>query len=174
MRRNFVTRKLGSQEENSSMSRWSEQVPEDSMQSILQRLSISDYVRCTAVCHSWRASVDMAIATKHSPPAPQHPLLIVCSHRSCLRDHCFISPSVDPKTTHKKAIIPDYIVAAYNNMMFVALDKAGEEVEWLRIFLKDIRIWPKPIMAVCIHCDYMAAQARAKNNVYNGKSRHIR
>ncbi|CAL9014075.1 unnamed protein product, partial [Prunus brigantina] len=44
------------------------------------------------------------------------------------------------------------------------LDKAGEEVEWLRIFLKDIPIWPKPVMAVCIHCDCMAAQARAKNN----------
>ncbi|BFG40858.1 hypothetical protein CerSpe_271320 [Prunus speciosa] len=57
---------------------------------------------------------------------------------------------------------------------FVALDKAGEEAEWLRNFLEDIPIWPKPVTAVCIHCDCMAAQARAKNNVYNGKSRHIR
>ncbi|KAI5340588.1 hypothetical protein L3X38_019862 [Prunus dulcis] len=117
------------------MSRWSKQVPEDITQSILQR-SISDYVRCKAVCHSWRASVDMAIATKHSLPAPQHPLLMVCSHLSCLRDHCFISPSVDPKTTHKKAIIPDYIVAAYNNMMIVALDKAGEESRMAKNFFE--------------------------------------
>ena len=30
------------------------------------------------------------------------------------------------------------------------------------------------MIAICINCDNMAAQARAKNNVYNGKSRHIR
>ena len=26
---------------------------------------------------------------------------------------------------------------------FIALDKAGEEAEWLRQFLEDIPIWPK-------------------------------
>ena len=36
---------------------------------------------------------------------------------------------------------------------FIALDKAGEEAEWLRQFLKDIPIWPKPVPAICIHCD---------------------
>ncbi|CAL2253197.1 unnamed protein product [Prunus armeniaca] len=57
---------------------------------------------------------------------------------------------------------------------FVALDKAAEEAEWLRNFLEDIPMWPKPVTAICIHCDSMAAQARAKSGVYNGKSRHIR
>lgn len=57
---------------------------------------------------------------------------------------------------------------------FIALDKAGEEAEWLRNFLEDIPLWPKPVTAICIHCDCLAASARAKNAVYNGKSRHIR
>ena len=35
-------------------------------------------------------------------------------------------------------------------------------------------MWPKPVTTICIHCDSMAAQARAKSNIYNGKSRHIR
>ncbi|XP_038693051.1 secreted RxLR effector protein 161-like [Tripterygium wilfordii] len=35
---------------------------------------------------------------------------------------------------------------------FIALDKAGEEAEWLRHFLEDIPIWPKPVPAICIHC----------------------
>jgi len=51
---------------------------------------------------------------------------------------------------------------------FIALDKTGEEAEWLRQFLEDVRIWPKPVMAICIHCDSQAAIARAHNRVYNG------
>ena len=57
---------------------------------------------------------------------------------------------------------------------FIALDKAGEEAEWLRHFLEDIPFWPKPVPAICIHCDNQAALSRAHNFVYNGKSRHIR
>ena len=57
---------------------------------------------------------------------------------------------------------------------FIALDKAAEEAEWLRNFLQDIPVWPKPLTAICIHCDSMVGQARAKSNIYNGKSRHIR
>ena len=57
---------------------------------------------------------------------------------------------------------------------FIALDKAAEEAEWLRNFMEDIPLLPKPITAVCIHCDNMAAIARAKNKIYNGTSRHIR
>ncbi|CAL8174475.1 unnamed protein product [Prunus armeniaca] len=57
---------------------------------------------------------------------------------------------------------------------FVALDKAAEEAEWLRKFPEDIPLWSKPVIAICIHCDSMAAQARAKNSVYNGKSGRIR
>ena len=57
---------------------------------------------------------------------------------------------------------------------FVALDKAAEEAEWLKSFLEGIHLWPKPITAVSIHCNSMVALTRAKNQIYNGKSRHIR
>ena len=35
-------------------------------------------------------------------------------------------------------------------------------------------MWPKLVTAICIHCDSQAALTRAKNSIYNGKSRHIR
>ena len=57
---------------------------------------------------------------------------------------------------------------------FIALDKAAEEAEWLRNFLEDIPIWEKPVSAIRIHYDSQSAIARAQNNLYNGKSRHIR
>ena len=57
---------------------------------------------------------------------------------------------------------------------FIALDKAGEEAEWLRHFLEDIPNWPKPVPAICIHCDSQSTIGRAQNHNYNGKSRHIR
>ena len=57
---------------------------------------------------------------------------------------------------------------------FIALDKCGEEAEWLRQFLEDIPRWPKPVPAICIHCDSQSAIGRAQSNMYNGKSRHIR
>ncbi|PHU25370.1 hypothetical protein BC332_03702 [Capsicum chinense] len=57
---------------------------------------------------------------------------------------------------------------------FISLDKAGEEAEWLRNFLKDIPYWPKPVAPVCIHCDSQAIIGRAGSIMYNGKSRHIR
>ncbi|GJV76079.1 DNA polymerase zeta catalytic subunit-like protein [Tanacetum coccineum] len=57
---------------------------------------------------------------------------------------------------------------------FVALDKAAKEVEWIRSFLEGIPLWPKPVTAVCIHCDSMDALTRANNHIYNGKSTHIR
>ena len=57
---------------------------------------------------------------------------------------------------------------------FIALDKAGEEAEWFRQFLKDIPLWQKPVPAICIHCDNQATISRAQNVIYNDKSRHIR
>ncbi|PHT58063.1 hypothetical protein CQW23_00426 [Capsicum baccatum] len=57
---------------------------------------------------------------------------------------------------------------------FIALDKAGEEAEWLRNFLKDISYYPKPVAPICIHCDSQAAIGRVGSMMYNGKSRHIR
>ena len=57
---------------------------------------------------------------------------------------------------------------------FVALEKAGTEAEWLRNLLIDIPIWKRPAPSVSIHCDNQATIARAKNKIYNEKSRHIR
>ena len=57
---------------------------------------------------------------------------------------------------------------------FIALDKCGEEAEWLRHFLEDIPRFPKPVPPICIHCDSQSAIGRAQNSMYNGKSRHIR
>ncbi|RVW52240.1 Retrovirus-related Pol polyprotein from transposon TNT 1-94 [Vitis vinifera] len=57
---------------------------------------------------------------------------------------------------------------------FIALDKCGEEAEWLRHFLEDIPRWSKPVPPICKHCDSQSAIGRAQSNMYNGKSRHIR
>lgn len=57
---------------------------------------------------------------------------------------------------------------------FVALDKSGEEAEWLRNFLEDILEWPKPVPIICIYYDNQATIGRAYNVMYNGKSRHMR
>ncbi|PHT59777.1 hypothetical protein CQW23_02140 [Capsicum baccatum] len=57
---------------------------------------------------------------------------------------------------------------------FIALDKDGEEAEWLQNFLEDITYWPKPVAPICIHCDSQAAISWAGSIMYNGKSRHIR
>lgn len=57
---------------------------------------------------------------------------------------------------------------------FIALDKVGEEVEWLRNFLMDVLLWSKPIPTISIYCVSQVAISRAQNSSYNGKSRHIR
>ncbi|PHU06732.1 hypothetical protein BC332_23221 [Capsicum chinense] len=57
---------------------------------------------------------------------------------------------------------------------FIALDKVGEEEEWLQNFLEDIPYWPKLVAPVCIHCDCQAAIGRAGSMMYNDRSRHIR
>ncbi|KAJ0084063.1 hypothetical protein Patl1_29351 [Pistacia atlantica] len=57
---------------------------------------------------------------------------------------------------------------------FIALDKCGEGVEWLCQFLEDFPKLPKLVPAICILCDNKSAIGRAQNNMYNGKSRHIR
>ncbi|GKA85322.1 hypothetical protein Tco_0806976 [Tanacetum coccineum] len=57
---------------------------------------------------------------------------------------------------------------------FIALDKCGEEVEWLRQFVEDIPRWPKLVTAISIHCDSQSTIGRDHSTMYNGKSRHIR
>ncbi|XP_075504397.1 secreted RxLR effector protein 161-like [Primulina tabacum] len=44
---------------------------------------------------------------------------------------------------------------------FIALDKAGEEAEWLRNFLEEIPCWNKPVSSIIIHCDSQSAIGRA-------------
>ncbi|GJZ28439.1 zinc finger, CCHC-type containing protein [Tanacetum coccineum] len=64
-----------------------------------------------------------------------------------------------------------------NTMMeseFIALDKCGEEAEWLRQFVEDIPRWTKPVTTISIHCDSQSEIGRAHRTMYNGKSRHIR
>ena len=56
---------------------------------------------------------------------------------------------------------------------FIALDKAGEEAEWLCQFLEDIPMWSTPVPPMCVHCDSQSAIGRAQSKMYNGKSRHI-
>ncbi|BFG13898.1 hypothetical protein CerSpe_001720 [Prunus speciosa] len=70
---------------SNSSSKWSKQVPDDIMQSVLQKLSIFDFFRCRSVCRSWRDSVDRAISSKRCRPAPQLPWLF------CSRDRAFLS-----------------------------------------------------------------------------------
>ena len=65
------------------------------------------------------------------------------------------------------------IVISTIESKFIALDKCGEEVEWLRHFLEDIPRWIKPVPPICIHCDSQYAIGRVQNNMYNSKSRHI-
>ena len=66
------------------------------------------------------------------------------------------------------------IVRSTMESEFIALDKCGEEAEWLRHFLEDIPRWPKPMPPICIHCDSQSSIGRAQSSMYNGKSRHIR
>ncbi|KAD6453934.1 hypothetical protein E3N88_08640 [Mikania micrantha] len=57
---------------------------------------------------------------------------------------------------------------------FIALELAGQEAEWLRGLLSDIPQWGRNPLPIPLHCDSKAAISVAKNDVYNGKKRHIR
>ncbi|XP_076917942.1 uncharacterized protein LOC143578165 [Bidens hawaiensis] len=78
----------------------------------------------------------------------------------------------NPSVEHWKTITR--ILRSTMELEFIALDKCGEEAEWLRQFMEDIPIWLKPLSAICIHCDSQSAIGRAHSVMYNGKSRHIR
>ena len=56
---------------------------------------------------------------------------------------------------------------------FIAMDASGKEVAWLRNILLDIKLWPQPMSAISLYCDYDATMSRAYSNINNGKSRHI-
>ena len=71
---------------------------------------------------------------------------------------------------------PQQTVIARSTMEyeFIALDKCGEEPEWIFHFLKDIPRWLRPMPPLCIHYDSQSTIGRAQSRMYNGKSRHIR
>ncbi|XP_075645702.1 secreted RxLR effector protein 161-like [Castanea sativa] len=55
----------------------------------------------------------------------------------------------------------------------VALEKAGSKAKWLSSLLIDIPLYTNSIASICMHCDCQTTITRAKNKIYNGKSRHI-
>ncbi|GJX32528.1 hypothetical protein Tco_0242383 [Tanacetum coccineum] len=56
---------------------------------------------------------------------------------------------------------------------FVALTAAGKEAEWLGNMILKISLWSKPIAPISICCDSTATLAKAYNQIYNEKSRHL-
>ncbi|GAA0144185.1 hypothetical protein LIER_35883 [Lithospermum erythrorhizon] len=57
---------------------------------------------------------------------------------------------------------------------FIALDKCGEEAEWLRLFLEKIPKLGRHVPSISIHCNSQSTIGKAQSHMYNGKSRHIR
>ncbi|GJS47445.1 hypothetical protein Tco_0597566, partial [Tanacetum coccineum] len=56
---------------------------------------------------------------------------------------------------------------------FVDLAAAGKEAEWLRNLILKIPLWSKPIAPFSIRNDSVATLAKAYNQMYNRKSRHL-
>ncbi|GJZ55723.1 zinc finger, CCHC-type containing protein [Tanacetum coccineum] len=56
---------------------------------------------------------------------------------------------------------------------FVALVAAGKEAKWLKNLLFKIAFWSKPMAPMYIRYDSAATLAKAYNQMYNGKSRHL-
>ncbi|KAM0967847.1 hypothetical protein ACFX13_016589 [Malus domestica] len=105
-----------------SGSPWSNQLPKDIMQLILQRLCVTDYRRCAAVCQSWREII------KSNVQSPRHevPWLMLCSHPFSNRDHSVLSPS-DWKAHKFLRPSPDPIFYCTMNRM----DCVGSIEGWL-------------------------------------------
>ena len=61
----------------------------------------------------------------------------------------------------KQTLISKYTMES----KFIALDKCGEDVEWLHHFLEDIIRWTKHVPQICIHCDSQSAIGRAQNSM---------
>jgi len=50
--------------------------------------------------------------------------------------------------------------------------KLGRKLGDFGISLDDILYWPKPVLAIYVHCDNQSTIERAQSSMYNGKSRH--
>ncbi|KAK6128742.1 hypothetical protein DH2020_037497 [Rehmannia glutinosa] len=55
----------------------------------------------------------------------------------------------------------------------VALELAGNEVEWLRNFLADIPLCSKPTPSIVMHCDCQQRITISKNKTFNARTKHI-
>ena len=100
-------------------------------------------------------------------------------------DANWISDTKDTKSTSGYVFILSGVAVSWKSskqtciarstmeLEFIALDKAGEEVEWHRNFLEDMPMWMKHVPSICIYCDSKSAIGRAQNHMYNGRSRHI-
>ena len=56
---------------------------------------------------------------------------------------------------------------------FIALATTSKEAGWLRDLMLEISISTDEVSTISIHCDSQDTLARAYNDIYNGKSRHI-
>ena len=65
------------------------------------------------------------------------------------------------------------IARSTKELVFVALEMAGSEVEWLKIFLTNIPLGMKPTPSISMQCDSQSVIVVAKNKKFNGKNRHI-
>ena len=55
----------------------------------------------------------------------------------------------------------------------VALDVACIKAKWLKSFLNDIPLLPKPIPPISLHWDSQVTIAKVKSKNYNEKMRHL-
>ena len=50
----------------------------------------------------------------------------------------------------------------------IALATTSEEASWLQSLLSEIPTWERPVPAILIHCDSIAAIVKVQNRYYNG------
>ncbi|GAA0165699.1 hypothetical protein LIER_21028 [Lithospermum erythrorhizon] len=67
-----------------------------------------------------------------------------------------------------------YIARSTMKYEFIALELAGQEVDWLTNLLTYMPLWGEHGAPVSIQCDLQAATGVATNTVYNEKRRNIR
>nr|GEV19870.1 zinc finger, CCHC-type [Tanacetum cinerariifolium] len=66
-----------------------------------------------------------------------------------------------------------YITGSTMESKFVALAATGKKAECLRNLIHEISIQTKPTAPISIRCDSAPTMAKAYNQIYNGKSRHL-
>lgn len=62
------------------------------------------------------------------------------------------------------------ITISITEFEFIALDKYGDKIKWLRYFLENIPKW-EMVPPIFIYYDSKSAVGRARDQMYNGKCR---